>query len=199
MIPRARARGVHRAGIVREGLSPRVTTPRPTASHRPNRVRRRHTATTSSARRRAEPPRYWTGAPDAPGGYIAASYVKWLEAAGARAVPILYTDSNETIHGKLSAVNGVLLPGGDSDISPGTSLRAAGESVVRESMAAAAGRCISGVGHLHGLPTGGAGGGATQHDFDVRPGGHDVQAAAHQGGEIVEDAARRFAPTCWRT
>ena len=49
-------------------------------------------------------PRYWTGAPDAPGGYIAASYVKWLEAAGARAVPILYTDSNETIHGKLSAV-----------------------------------------------------------------------------------------------
>lgn len=83
-------------------------------------------------------PRYWTGAPDAPGGYIAASYVKWLEAAGARAVPILYTDSNETIHGKLSAVNGVLLPGGDSDISPGTSLRAAGESVVRESMAAAA-------------------------------------------------------------
>ena len=83
-------------------------------------------------------PRYWTGAPDAPGGYIAASYVKWLEAAGARAVPILYTDSNETIHRKLSAVNGVLLPGGDSDISPGTSLRAAGESVVRESMAAAA-------------------------------------------------------------
>uniref|UniRef100_A0A7S0KL14 folate gamma-glutamyl hydrolase n=1 Tax=Micromonas pusilla TaxID=38833 RepID=A0A7S0KL14_MICPS len=82
-------------------------------------------------------PRYWTGAPDAPGGYIAASYVKWLEAAGARAVPILYTDSNITIQRKLSAVNGVLLPGGDSDISPGTSLRAAGESVVRESMAAA--------------------------------------------------------------
>ena len=83
-------------------------------------------------------PRYWTGAPDAPGGYIAASYVKWLEAAGARAVPILYNDSNITFHRKLSAVNGMLLPGGDSDISPGTSLRAAGESVVRESAAAAA-------------------------------------------------------------
>ena len=89
-------------------------------------------------------PRYWTGAPDAPGGYIAASYVKWLEAAGARAVPILYTDSNITIQRKLSAVNGVLLPGGDSDISPGTSLRAAGE---RASCASPwprlrAGRCI---------------------------------------------------------
>ena len=82
-------------------------------------------------------PKYWTGAPDAPGGYIAASYVKWLEAAGARAVPILHTDPNSTIDRKLSGLNGVLLPGGDSDISRGTSLRAAGERVVRESMVAA--------------------------------------------------------------
>jgi hypothetical protein len=58
-------------------------------------------------------PKYWTGAPAAPGGYIAASYVKYLEAAGARAVPILFNEANTaTLARKFAAVNGVLLPGG---------------------------------------------------------------------------------------
>ena len=35
-------------------------------------------------------PKYWKGMEEAAGGYIAASYVKYVEAAGARAVPIRF-------------------------------------------------------------------------------------------------------------
>lgn len=81
----------------------------------------------------SQPP-YWEGAPAAPRGYIAASYVKWLETAGARAVPIWYDEPNATLDAKLAAVNGVLLPGGDSDVSRGTPLRATAERIVRAAL-----------------------------------------------------------------
>jgi gamma-glutamyl hydrolase len=47
--------------------------------------------------------------------YMMTSYVKYIEARGARVIPILYQDSKEVILDKLSKVNGVLYPGGGGD------------------------------------------------------------------------------------
>lgn len=60
------------------------------------------------------------GAP-APEGqsYIAASYVKWVESAGARAVPIFYDMTREEIANRFRVLNGVLLPGGGATLKPG--------------------------------------------------------------------------------
>ncbi|KAF9621582.1 hypothetical protein IFM89_023156 [Coptis chinensis] len=44
--------------------------------------------------------------------YIAASYVKFVESAGARVIPIIYNESPAIIEQKLSLVNGVLFTGG---------------------------------------------------------------------------------------
>ncbi|PIA33893.1 hypothetical protein AQUCO_03900032v1 [Aquilegia coerulea] len=44
--------------------------------------------------------------------YIAASYVKFVESAGARVIPIVYNESQSIIAEKLSLVNGVLFTGG---------------------------------------------------------------------------------------
>ncbi|XP_057539543.1 gamma-glutamyl hydrolase 2-like [Amaranthus tricolor] len=44
--------------------------------------------------------------------FIAASYVKFVEAAGARVIPIVYTDPIDVILSKLDLVNGVLFTGG---------------------------------------------------------------------------------------
>ncbi|KAG6607918.1 Gamma-glutamyl hydrolase 2, partial [Cucurbita argyrosperma subsp. sororia] len=44
--------------------------------------------------------------------YIAASYVKFVESAGARVIPIIYTEPLEVIFEKLDLVNGVLFTGG---------------------------------------------------------------------------------------
>lgn len=48
--------------------------------------------------------------------YIAASYVKFLESAGARVVPILHTSSPERIDTLFSRINGVLIPGGNVNL-----------------------------------------------------------------------------------
>ncbi|RWS15768.1 AT-rich interactive domain-containing protein 2-like protein [Dinothrombium tinctorium] len=45
--------------------------------------------------------------------YLAASYVKWLESAGARVVPIHISQSFEYYQQLLEQINGVLLPGGN--------------------------------------------------------------------------------------
>ena len=60
------------------------------------------------------------GAP-APEGYsyIAASYVKFIEAAGARAVPILHDMDRKEIERRFRAVNGIILPGGAQSLRPG--------------------------------------------------------------------------------
>jgi gamma-glutamyl hydrolase len=47
--------------------------------------------------------------------YIAASYVKYLEAAGARVVPIDYHASQETIDGLFGQLNGFFFPGGGAE------------------------------------------------------------------------------------
>lgn len=56
----------------------------------------------------------------APGNesYIAASYVKFIESGGARAVPILYDAPRSEVERIFNAVNGVLIPGGGQNLSP---------------------------------------------------------------------------------
>lgn len=51
--------------------------------------------------------------------YIAASYVKWLEAGGARSIPIPYDASPALLDDLFGQINGLLLPGGKSDMPPG--------------------------------------------------------------------------------
>ena len=48
--------------------------------------------------------------------YIAASYVKYIESAGARAVPVTTTMTKEEIEDIFNSVNGVLYPGGDAPV-----------------------------------------------------------------------------------
>eukprot|EP00816_Leptocylindrus_hargravesii_P004754 CAMPEP_0196826720 /NCGR_PEP_ID=MMETSP1362-20130617/93771_1 /TAXON_ID=163516 /ORGANISM="Leptocylindrus danicus, Strain CCMP1856" /LENGTH=346 /DNA_ID=CAMNT_0042207307 /DNA_START=33 /DNA_END=1073 /DNA_ORIENTATION=- len=48
--------------------------------------------------------------------YIAASYVKWLESAGARSIPIHADTTNETeLKDLFQQINGILFPGGGDD------------------------------------------------------------------------------------
>lgn len=51
--------------------------------------------------------------------YVAASYVKFLEAAGARVVPLRYSASEEELRRVFDSINGVLFPGGAADLEPG--------------------------------------------------------------------------------
>ncbi|KAG2501964.1 hypothetical protein HYH03_000461 [Edaphochlamys debaryana] len=51
--------------------------------------------------------------------YIAASYVKWLESAGARVVPIFYDMTPAQIQERFTIINGLLLPGGGAILAPG--------------------------------------------------------------------------------
>ncbi|CAG2113023.1 unnamed protein product, partial [Medioppia subpectinata] len=48
--------------------------------------------------------------------YIAASYVKYLEGAGARVVPIMVNQTDEYYKRMIEMTNGLLLPGGDVDL-----------------------------------------------------------------------------------
>lgn len=51
------------------------------------------------------------------GEYIAASYVKWIESAGGRVVPIPYNASIPMLIRLFSSINGLLFPGGDAAIN----------------------------------------------------------------------------------
>lgn len=57
--------------------------------------------------------------------YIAASYVKYLEGAGARVVPIRINRTEEEYTKIFFSINGLLLPGGDVDIQTSQFSRAA--------------------------------------------------------------------------
>lgn len=54
----------------------------------------------------------------APMHYIAASYIKWLEAGGARAVAIPYDAPNDELDTIFGQIHMVFLPGGDAVLSP---------------------------------------------------------------------------------
>jgi gamma-glutamyl hydrolase len=49
---------------------------------------------------------------------IAASYVKWLEAGGARCIPIPYDASEDLVEEIFGQIDGVFFPGGGSDLPP---------------------------------------------------------------------------------
>ncbi|XP_068578420.1 zgc:171566 isoform X2 [Cebidichthys violaceus] len=57
--------------------------------------------------------------------YIAASYVKYLEGAGARVVPIRINRTEEEYANIFYSINGLLLPGGDIDLQTSQFSRAA--------------------------------------------------------------------------
>jgi len=59
--------------------------------------------------------------PDASEGgeYIAASYLKFVESAGARAVPVRFKADEAELRRTFNAINGLLLPGGAADLEPG--------------------------------------------------------------------------------
>jgi len=57
---------------------------------------------------------------DGKGEYIAASYVKFLESAGLRVIPIRYTWSDEELGRAFRGISGLLFAGGDADIRPGS-------------------------------------------------------------------------------
>jgi len=50
--------------------------------------------------------------------YIAASYVKFIESAGARVVPIFYKSSQADLKKLFNSINGILFPGGSASLSP---------------------------------------------------------------------------------
>lgn len=54
--------------------------------------------------------------------YIAASYVRWMESAGAMVVPIPHTADKATLLALFKSINGLIFPGGGSDISSDTAL-----------------------------------------------------------------------------
>jgi gamma-glutamyl hydrolase len=54
--------------------------------------------------------------------YIAASYVKYVESGGALAVPVFHNASASQLRAVYDQLDGVLFPGGGSDISPHTAL-----------------------------------------------------------------------------
>jgi gamma-glutamyl hydrolase len=47
--------------------------------------------------------------------YMMAAYVKFMEAAGARVVPLIWNEPEDVTMEKLSKLNGVLFPGGAGD------------------------------------------------------------------------------------
>jgi gamma-glutamyl hydrolase len=51
--------------------------------------------------------------------YVAASYVKWLESAGAESVPIPYNSTDDQVDHLFPQLNGVLFPGGGATLPPG--------------------------------------------------------------------------------
>ncbi|KAF7214148.1 gamma-glutamyl hydrolase [Nothobranchius furzeri] len=57
--------------------------------------------------------------------YIAASYVKFLEAAGARVVPVMINQAPEEYKKLFNSINGILLPGGGVNITSSGYERAA--------------------------------------------------------------------------
>lgn len=62
----------------------------------------------------------WPPNPDNQQSYVAASYVKWLEAEGARVVVLRYDEPQEVTASILAWVNGIVFPGGDFPIKLGS-------------------------------------------------------------------------------
>jgi len=83
--------------------------------------------------------------------YIAASYVKYLEGAGARVVPIYYNESQKYLNDTFNSVNGILFPGGSSDINKTQLFYAAQYLVELTKQAASKGVYVPLFGHCMGF------------------------------------------------
>jgi len=68
--------------------------------------------------------------------YIAASYVKYIESAGGRVVPILYDSPQSEILTLFNQINGVLFPGGAADIAVNSPLYNTAKYIVNLAMEA---------------------------------------------------------------
>jgi gamma-glutamyl hydrolase len=68
--------------------------------------------------------------------YIAASYVKYIESAGGRVVPILYDSPQSELLTLFNQVNGVLFPGGAADIAVNSPLYNTAKYIVNLAMEA---------------------------------------------------------------
>lgn len=58
--------------------------------------------------------------PAADYGELASTYVKFLESAGARVVPIIWNWDNQTLTTIFGKINGLLFPGGDTSFFTNT-------------------------------------------------------------------------------
>lgn len=76
----------------------------------------------------------WPPTPENQQSYIAASYVKWLEAEGARIVVLRYDEPHEVTANILTWVNGILFPGGDFPIKLGSAYGDFGSFVFEEAV-----------------------------------------------------------------
>jgi gamma-glutamyl hydrolase len=65
------------------------------------------------------------------GSYLAASYVKYVESAGARAVALHFDAPAHELERQFSGVNGLVFPGGGASIFKGSSYRAAADRLWR--------------------------------------------------------------------
>lgn len=63
-------------------------------------------------------PRQHSNNSSTPEYYIAASYIKWLEAAGAQSIVIPYDAKPALLDELFDQINGLLLPGGEATMSP---------------------------------------------------------------------------------
>jgi gamma-glutamyl hydrolase len=70
--------------------------------------------------------------------YIPASYIKFVESSGARAVPIMFDISDEELVSLYGKLNGLLVPGGGSDLSRGSRYRNLTSMLLNMTMASAA-------------------------------------------------------------
>ncbi|KAL2611367.1 hypothetical protein R1flu_023059 [Riccia fluitans] len=68
-------------------------------------------------------PKAQTDHPDR--SYIAASYVKFVESGGARAVPLLYNEPEDSLKKKFSVISGIVFTGGDANLDGGLYLETA--------------------------------------------------------------------------
>ena len=74
--------------------------------------------------------------PDTGRKYIAASYIKFIESAGARAVPIHYDSDTATVRDLVGSVNGVLFPGGSASLQNSSQYYRTGKVIYDAALAA---------------------------------------------------------------
>eukprot|EP00727_Mastigamoeba_balamuthi_P010710 m51a1_g6261 hypothetical protein (314) ;mRNA; r:125718-126863 len=72
--------------------------------------------------------------PSVQGSSLSSHYVKWVEAAGARVVPLLYDEDPQRLAARLDALNGLFLTGGDFSIAPDTAYFRAASALWRRAL-----------------------------------------------------------------